>query len=194
MRGCGRAPSWLPRGSHAYSWLSMNAQPSVPPEHARVTTLDLDPGRFRLCVWQNISVTLWTDRATLDAGRRILKIGRELAQRFPQGRSQVMLIAARAPAPDAATSELLAEVYDPERSGIVCIAAVLEGEGFWASGIRSRMTNMRIAAGSKIAMQALSSIDEVATWLPDEHLERTGVTIGAEALRTALVEVRQLGT
>jgi hypothetical protein len=157
-------------------------------------TRDLDPGRFRFSVWRNVSITIWTAQATLDAGHRILKVSRELSREFPEGRSQIMIIAAGTPAPDDATTELLKEIYDPKRSGIVCIAAVLEGEGFWASGVRGRMTKMRIAAGNTMAVRTHETVEQVAAWLPEEHAKRTGVQISAEALESVLIANRALGT
>lgn len=174
--------------------MTMPGPTSAAPSTNHATTLAFERGRFRFALWQNVTVTLWTAQATLDAGQRILTVARGLARSFPQGRSQVMFIAAGAPAPDAATSELLSVIYDPEKSGIVCIAAVLEGAGFWASGIRSRMTSMRIAAGNKMVMRTFDMLDEVVAWLPDEHAKRTGVVLEPEALRAVLVAVRKQGT
>ena len=130
----------------------------------------------------------------LRAGQRILKLSRELREEFPQGRSQVMIVCDGTPAPDDATTELLREIYDPKRSGIVCIAAVLEGGGFWASGIRARMTNMRIAGGSAMSMRVQNTLEEVATWLPEEHAKRTGVQLDPELLSSVLNASRALGT
>jgi len=160
----------------------------------RAVTLELEPGRFRFSVWRNISVTMWTGQATIEAGHRILKLSRQLTREFPEGRSQVMIVKAGTPAPDDATTELLKDIFDPSLSRIVCIAAVLEGDGFWASGIRSRMTKMRIAAGSAMAIRTQDTVEEVATWLPEEHANRTGVKVSADALKAMLVASRALET
>ena len=161
---------------------------------ARAVTRDLDPGRFRFSVWRNVSITLWTDQATLDAGERVLKISHQLNEEFPEGRSQVMIVADGTLPPDAVTSEMLTEIYNPKLSRIVCIAAVLEGSGFWASGIRSRMTNMRIAGGNSMVIRTQETVEEVASWLPEEHALRTGVTLSAAELRAVLRAVRAQGT
>jgi hypothetical protein len=165
------------------------------PSHDKLAvTRDLEPGRFRFSLWRNVSVTIWTAQATFEAGERVLRVSRQLSREFPQGRSQVMIIAPGAPAPDQATSELLTEIYNPQLSRIVCIAAVLEGSGFWASGIRSRMTNMRIAGGSAMMMRTHDRVEEVSSWLPSEHEQRTGVKIDPEELTAMLVALRALGT
>jgi hypothetical protein len=70
----------------------------------------------------------------------------------------------------------------------------LEGAGFWASGIRSRMTSMRIAAGSKMVMRTFDALDEVESWLPDEHAKRTGVVVDPTTLRAVMIDVRAQGT
>ncbi|HKP57189.1 MAG TPA: hypothetical protein VJV78_10725 [Polyangiales bacterium] len=163
-------------------------------EPARAVTRDLDPGRFRFSVWRNVSITMWTDQLTLDAGERVLRISRQLNEEFPEGRSQVMIVVDGAPPPDGPASELLTEIYNPKLSRIVCIAAVLEGEGFWASAIRSRMTSMRIAGGGAMAIRTHQSVEEVPSWLPEEHAKRTGVTLSALDLRAVLQAVRAQGT
>jgi hypothetical protein len=173
---------------------TMSAPVSGPSSETPAATLDLDPGRFRFSVWQNISITIWTAQMTMDAGHRILRLSRQLSRKFPGGRSQVMIVAAGAPAPDDATTELLKEIYDPNVSRILCIASVLEGAGFWASGIRSRMTTMRIAAGNAMAMHTLDTVEQVADWLPEEHAKRTGVVLDPETFRSVLVATRALGT
>jgi hypothetical protein len=172
----------------------MTAPASASSQASRAITLDLDPGRFRFSVWRNVSVTIWTDKMTNEAGHRILKLSRDLSRQMPGGRSQVLIVADNAPVPDEDTTELVREIYDPRLSRIVCIAAVLEGKGFWASGIRSKMTNMRIAAGNAMAIRTNDSVEEVATWLPEEHAQRTGVKFSANELRAMLVDVRALGT
>jgi hypothetical protein len=165
------------------------------PSHDQfAVTRDLDPGRFRFSLWRNVTITIWTAQATLEAAERILRLTRALSREFPQGRSQVMIVADGAPAPDQATSEVLAEIYNPQVSRIVCIAAVLEGSGFWASGIRSRMTNMRIVGGNAMVMRTQDTLEEVATWLPSAHEQRTGVKIDPEQFKAMLLAVRALGT
>jgi hypothetical protein len=69
-----------------------------------------------------------------------------------------MFISDGASAPEQAATELLTEIYNPQSTGSVCIAAVLEGTGFWASGIRRRMTNMRIAGGNAMALRTQDTI------------------------------------
>jgi hypothetical protein len=168
--------------------------PSSSSEELQPITLDLDPGRFRFSRWRNISITVWSAQATLAAAERVLRLSRQLNLDFPEGRSQVMIVYSRTPAPEGAASELLTEIYDPRLSRIVCIAAVLEGSGFWASGIRSRMTSMRMAVGGAQTMRAHETIEEVVSWLPGEHKQRTGVRVSAAELKAVLTTARRLGT
>jgi hypothetical protein len=172
----------------------MSAPASAASQATRAVTLDLDPGRFRFCVWRNVSVTIWTNQMTLEAGQRVLKLSRQLSREFPQGRSQIMVVTAGTMPPDETTTEVVKEIYDPKISRILCIAAVLEGEGFWASGIRSKMTMMRMAAGNAMAIRTDDSIEDVPTWLPQEHAKRTGVKFSASELRSMLLAVRALDT
>jgi len=167
---------------------------SISKEAARALTRDLDPGRFRFSLWRNVSMTTWTAQATLEAGHRILRLSRQLNLELPQGRSLIMFVCAGAPVPEQAASELLTEVYNRKLSGIVCIATVLEGSGFWASAILSKITSMRIAGGNDMAVRTQETIDEVVKWLPREHEQRTGVKLDPDELKAVMISVRALGT
>ena len=185
--------SLRPRGRAVNFVMMLKLGIATPPQTAAITR-DLEPGTFRFCVWHNVSVTFWTSQATVETGERVLRISRQLNREFPQGRSQVLMVADGTHAPDQQTSELLTEIYNPQLSRIVCIAAVLEGTGFWASGIRSRMTNMRMAGGGAMVLRTQDTVEEVATWLPAEHEQRTGVRLEPDELTAMLLSVRALGT
>lgn len=161
---------------------------------ARAVTLELEPGVFRFSLWRNVSVTLWTAQATYATGERVLRVSRQLNRQLPEGRSQVLIVKDGTLAPDQETSEMMAEIYDPRVSRIVCMVAVLEGSGFWASSIRGRMTHMRLAVGGVTALSAHENIEGVVSWLPAEHVKRTGVRLNPDELRSMLLGVRALGT
>ena len=75
------------------------------------------------------------------------------------------------------------------RNDLRCVAAVVEGTGFWGSAMRSMMGNAHLAAHSETSsvMRIHGSIDEVMSWLPAEHARRTGVVLdrGFGSMRVA---------
>jgi hypothetical protein len=82
----------------------------------------------------------------------------------------------------------MARLY--ELPGLMCTAIVLEGSGFWASGIRSMASNLHRSATSSGLLRVQTSIEEVATWFPEEHRRRTGVNVAPDDLIRVLTAVR----
>jgi hypothetical protein len=70
---------------------------------------------------------------------------------------------------------------------------VLLGSGFWASVLRSQSTAMRQRPDVDLPFRQYGSIEEVAAWLPGEHLKRTGVALDLRQLcRVIELFVREL--
>jgi hypothetical protein len=170
---------------------SSDARSLQPP---RPITLDVEPGRFRFSIWRNVTVTIWTDQALRDSAERVLRISRRLGKHFPGGRSTVTFICAGAPVPEPAAHDVFTELYRSNPTGISCMGFVLEGEGFWASRMRSLVTSLRIAAGSTMALRMNDNLEELLTWLPREHEHRTGERISYAEFAAMLQTARAEGT
>jgi hypothetical protein len=156
--------------------------------------LDVDPGRFRYSIWSNVSLSVWADQATLAAAQRVLAISKRIVKDYPEGHSSVVFILAGAPAPTPEAAAIFGKLYDPANSQIACMGVVLEGDGFWASVMRSTFTRLRMAAPGSLKLRVFESIDQLADWLPDEHAERTGVQLDRTQLRATLHAVRASAT
>jgi hypothetical protein len=85
----------------------------------------------------------------------------------------------------------MAEVYDSE--GLACASVILEGTGFWASGIRGMTTNVHRTSSGSLTLHVNTSIEETVAWLPPIHQNRTGVALPADDFRRALTYVREQG-
>ena len=152
------------------------------------------PGQFRCSLFRNVSLLIWTGQGTLASVQHIQRLTASLVQRFPKGHSNVSFIPDGAPMPTEEARAALAASFDQRLSHIACMTQVLEGEGFWASTMRSAITSMKLGTSQDMAMRVCTSIDEVAAWLPEPHRERTGVVLETEALRTALQVFRDGAT
>lgn len=146
------------------------------------------PGVFGYSAWKNLSVGVWVGQATVPAVRCLLEMSEELVLRHPEGRSSVVFVLDQLPAPTPEAQLELARVYG--RPGLACMATVLEGSGFWASGIRSMTNNMKRGAPGSLVGRVNTTVDEVIAWLPSEHERQTGVRLSPEELRAVLATVR----
>jgi hypothetical protein len=154
--------------------------------------LGTEPGVYHYSAWQNISVGVWVGQATLPAVVNLFSVGGQMNRRYRTGHSSVVFIADMAPAPTPEAGDQLKRVFGAG-SQLACMGIVLEGAGFWASGLRSMLANMHRTSGGNARMRIHTSIDSVADWLPAEHARLTGVRVDAQALRRALQELRAHG-
>ena len=78
-------------------------------------------------------------------------------------------------------------------SSLMCNAVVLEGEGFWASGLRAMISNTHRSASGSVQVGVGTSIDEILGWFPEAHAKCTGIMVKTAELRTVLHELRRQG-
>jgi hypothetical protein len=154
--------------------------------------LDLDPGRFRYSAWRNLTIGVWAGQATQEAAERILRVSRFMAGQHPTGHSSVVFVLDGAPAPTPEANEVFAKVYDDKVSDLSCMAIVIEGGGFWASRIRSTITNLRMSTPGSMMIRVADKLEQVIEWLPAEHTERTGIKVTPSELKTVLTATRAL--
>jgi hypothetical protein len=155
----------------------------------RPIELVTQPGVCAYDGWINVSIGVWVGHATLPAVRRVLRMSSEQAQRYPQGRSSVIFVLDQVQAPTPEAQEELKKFYGND--GFACFAIVLEGTGFWASGIRGMAANAQRTASSGVVQRVSTTIDEVVGWLPAQHLARTGVTLPLDEFRRNLLTARE---
>jgi hypothetical protein len=171
----------------------LHAPPARPPAKD-VVTLRIEPRIYHYSSWQNLTLAVWVGQATGQSVRSLGEISREMVRRHPEGHSSVVFILDKIPAPTPEAREVLDKVFH-SRNDLSCVSVVIEGSGFWASGMRSLMGNThRAATGATATVLRLNTaIDEVVEWLPLEHLRRTGVELDPEEFRLVLRQVREHG-
>lgn len=155
----------------------------------RVPITRTEPGVYGYESWKNVSIGVWIGQATLQAVRGVHALAADMELQFPEGRSSVVFVADQVAAPTPEARQEMLSVY--ERPGLCCTAIILEGSGFWASGIRSMTSNLHRAAGSTMRLRVHTSIDEVIAWMPAEHQRFTGVALDCEELKRVALDVRQ---
>jgi hypothetical protein len=157
-----------------------------------VETMAVVPGRCYFGAYCNIAIGVWVAQANLAAAETLLRVAREMAVRCPGRHSSVGFLLHGLPGPLPEAVPALTKVWE-KRPDLACTAIVLEGSGFWASGLRSMLSNTRREGGGNVPSKIGSSIEAVVEWLSAQNELGTGVAIPPEELARALRLARQLG-
>jgi hypothetical protein len=165
---------------------------SFRPPPAPSSALLVEPGVYHYSAWQNINIGVWVGQATLRAAQGLLLIGKEMSRRYPGGHSSIVFVLDRLPAPTPEARELLGQLFKAG-SELACTAVILEGSGFWASGLRSMIANMHRTAAGAVRLRVGTSVDEALDWFPAEHERCTGIMVDVAQLRMALLSAREHG-
>lgn len=163
---------------------------SEPPAEIVLEPVLAEPGRFRCAIWRNVSLLLWSDQATLHAVQKLRRVTQLLIERYPSGHSNVSFVLGGVLPPTAEARAAFAHAFNDRLSLLRCMTTITEGDGFWASGMRSAITSMRMVSSQGLIMRLHDNIEEAAAWLPAPHAEHTGVTIEEAELAEALRRFR----
>jgi hypothetical protein len=158
----------------------------------QLSSLRVVRGHVSYSLYQNISIAVWIGQATLPAVQVIPEVTKHMIARFPGGHSSVGFVLDGLPAPPADAQALLTKTFE-KRSQLMVTAIVLEGSGFWASGLRGMLNNSHRDANSDAALKIVTHVDPLVGWFAEEHAARTGVEIAPMLLRDMLLLARQVG-
>ena len=113
---------------------------------AELVVLDAEPGRFALYGWKNITVAIWLARVETDAVERLARASAAYCVSYPQGLSNIHLVQQDIGLPDGRTRKRLIELSRGATPHLATVSAVVGGQGFWASRMRSLITGVHIEA------------------------------------------------
>jgi hypothetical protein len=126
----------------------------------------------------------------MKALEKLQEFGVLMSHLYPDGHSSVVLIADRLPAPQPETQAAIGKLFGA-RSSLACVAIILEGSGFWASGIRCMITNTHRDATGRAKLHVSTSVEGALSWLPTEHAQATGIEIDAHLLHAFIAHLRE---
>jgi hypothetical protein len=108
----------------------------------------------------------------------------------PRGFSSVHIIAQGTPLPERDVRQALRILTNKYAKNLACVCHVVEGAGFWASALHSFLTGFHYALREPFALHICTTLEMAARWIPEPHLQRTGVHIAPPELESALKAVR----
>jgi hypothetical protein len=162
-----------------------------PASDVPLTPLIAERGHVSYSVYQNVSIAVWVGQATVPVLHRVHEVNKTMIARFPAGHSSISFVLDGLPAPTPEAQVLLQKTF-ASRTQLVVTAIVLEGSGFWASGLRGMINNSHREAQGTAALKIVTSVDPLVGAFCEEH-GRTGVEIAPMVLRDMLLHARQVG-
>ena len=157
-----------------------------------IDVLRLEPRVYIYCAHRNVTLGVWVGQATLPSLQGVAEVSREMVRRHPEGHSSIIFILDKIPPPSAEVSEHISRAFN-ERSGLSCVSVIVEGTGFWGSGMRGMLTNARRNAAGSSLLRLHNTVEEAVSWMLEPHLERTGVTLDTKQFVDAVRWIRERG-
>jgi hypothetical protein len=139
-----------------------------------------------MATWKNLTLVVWATQATLGLSRQLEVVSTDLIRAHPRGISSVHLIADKTPLPGADARNHLQEITVRYAADLACIGTVIDGDGFWASAMRSFLRSLHWLSRRPFKAHYAGNIAELAEWLPAHHVVKTGVAIQPAELAAVL--------
>jgi hypothetical protein len=157
-----------------------------------VETLVVVPGRCHFSVYRNVAIGVWVAQANREAAEAALRVAKIMAERFSGRHSSAAFLVDGIPGPMPEAMPALTQLWS-KRADLACTAMIIEGAGFWGSGLRSMVNNIRREGGGEVPIKIGSTIGQVVDWLSERNERQTGVAIVPAELENALAHARKLG-
>jgi hypothetical protein len=159
---------------------------------AQLAVLDREPGGFLFGQWKNVTILAWAAKADESTVVRLRTALSRVVGSHPNGRSTISIISEGLPLPTPEARAAIINLINENATDLACIAVVVEGRGFSSSALISAHTDIRAKSNRSYEMGLLRSVDELTTWLPPLHLERTQVSLEPKELGDVACRALQL--
>jgi hypothetical protein len=151
--------------------------------------LTFERGRCVFLGYKNITIGVWSGQADVAAAQATERAARIMAARYRTGRSYVAFVLDGLPGPTPGATEIFTKLMG-QRDSLACLAYVIEGSGFWASGLRSMIANAHRDSGAAAVLRIGTSVDDITKWLSERHTDATGVEVSEAEMRDVLLRAR----
>jgi hypothetical protein len=165
----------------------MKARESVPYEPPYKIVFEV-PGCV-MAAHKNVSIVIWATQATIEVVGKLDALAaamRSTSAASAMKTSTISVVTSRAPFPTREAREKLAEITDRHAHRLACNATLISGDGFWAGAMRGLVTSLHWFEARPFRARICATVEEVAEWLPEPHLELTSVVIDPVELAAIL--------
>ena len=114
---------------------------------------------------------VWRGVVTPEAVEGVGALLHRTAEQHPDGIAFITIASFHAPIPSAAVRARIIEVYSELGSGLVAVAQVVEGEGFWASAALCFIAGLGLLHRHAHRNKVFGNVDEAADWVDSFALQ-----------------------
>ena len=150
-----------------------------------ITRILIDEPELLVHGWKNVIIFVWLGDAPAELMRKLGPIFEAYAREVGS-LSVVSVIRNVAELPDESRRQAYKEFLVAHGARFSHLVVVLERDGFVGSAIRGLMTGLLLVTRQQHAIHVVSSLEEVADWLPDKHAAATGVLLDPRELSKVL--------
>lgn len=145
------------------------------------------PGVFTSFVWQNLAVTVWCSAPNMESLAAFGQRSRAFCAAHPEGFSSVhVMIPGGTAMPTSEVRAELSRIINESAPHVAAGAALIAGDGFWASALRGLVTALTLLMPRSLAPRIYAQQEPLADWLAPLHSERTGVQVQASEVLQVL--------
>jgi hypothetical protein len=149
-------------------------------------SLEHEPGSCSVAALGNLSIVVWSGRATGPAIDLLTRVTERLIASSPGGVSGIHLIADKVSLPTPEGRAGLVKLMTMSAERLACVGIVVGGSGFWSSTMRSFITGLRLLTPRSFDLRLYGTVEEVLDWFPRAHEQRTGVHLDRSELASLL--------
>jgi hypothetical protein len=121
---------------------------------------------------------------TAEHVQAFMVLAKQLCEVYPKS-SNVTLVMRESELPGSEARIALEELTAQYAGYIHSVALVIDGDGFWASMIRSFLTGLHLLRGHGYRCKAFASATDANPWLVPWHNAETGVTVSPREIDAA---------
>jgi hypothetical protein len=109
-------------------------------------------------------------------------------ERYPSGMSFVHLGRVQLSMMDGPARAVFVRIAKELGGYIAATAIVTQASGFWAGTLRSVVTGIMVMSSTPSELRFHDNVEEVFEWLPERHLQVTGLQVDLERLKRVLAK------
>ena len=132
----------------------------------------------------NMTFSAWNTAPIAEHVEAFMALAKNLSATYERN-SNVSLVMRNTELPGAAARVALEELTAQYANKIHSVALVIDGDGFWASMIRSFLTGLHLLRGNGYRCKAFATPAEASSWLLPAHNSETGVSLSAREIEAA---------
>ncbi|MFO0694062.1 MAG: hypothetical protein U0230_10940 [Polyangiales bacterium] len=142
---------------------------------------------YHYAAWQNAYVLTWTKPASKESLDAAVSGKRDVLARFPKGVAVINLVRPDVDVPSAEVREYAKAKQVEDSVGVLCHSTVIDGSGFWASGMRAILAGLYMVQREAFPRKVFSTSSEAIDWMAQTTRQDVewvaGVSAAVEWLR-----------